>query len=310
MTPALSPAVAAWLAGPGRRPLVTRLRGFERYLARVLPAADAPPARLHAAMRYAALGPGKRVRPMLALTACEAVGGRWEAALPAAAAVECVHAFSLVHDDLPAMDNDDFRRGRPTTHRRFGEAIGLLAGDALLALAFESLTGLIERGVPPRDVARAVEVLAEAAGSRVLVGGQVLDLMGEGRRQVSGSAVREIHLRKTGGLISASLVLGGLAGRAGAARLRELAGIGLELGLAFQIHDDLLNRASSLARLGKRAGTDEVLQKATYPRAVGAERARAEAERLLQSARDGVERLGPRARHLGLLIVAVAGRDR
>jgi geranylgeranyl diphosphate synthase type II len=310
LTPAHSETATAWLAGAGRRPLVTRSRAFERYFARILPAADAAPARLHAAMRYAALGPGKRVRPLLALTACEAVGGRWERALPAAAAVECVHAFSLVHDDLPALDDDDFRRGRLTTHRKFGEAIGLLAGDALLALAFETLTGLLERDVPPRDVTRAVEVLAEAAGSRVLVGGQVLDLLGEGRRHVSGAKVREIHLRKTGGLISASLVVGGIAGGAGAARLRDLAGVGLELGLAFQIHDDLLNRASSLSRLGKRAGTDEARKKATYPRAVGAEPARAEAERLLLSARSGVERLGPRARNLAQLILAVAGRDR
>jgi geranylgeranyl diphosphate synthase type II len=261
-------------------------------------------------MRYAVLGPGKRLRPLLVVTACEAVGGPWERALPAAAAVELVHAFSLVHDDLPAMDDDDFRRGRATTHRRFGEALGLLAGDALLALAFEVLVDLGERGVPPAGVARAVRVLAEAAGSRVLVGGQVLDLMGEGPRRVNGQAVREIHLRKTGGLISAALVLGGLAGGAPAARLRDLASIGLELGLAFQIHDDLLNRASTLARLGKRAGTDAARAKATYPRAVGEAQARREAGRLLESAAHGVGRLGPRARHLGQLILAVAERDR
>jgi len=286
------------------------MRGFERYLNRVLPPAGDPPARLHAAMRYAALGPGKRLRPLLTLTACEAVGGPWARALPAAAAVELVHAFSLVHDDLPAMDDDDYRRGQPTTHRRFGEALGLLAGDALLALAFEALLGLAERGVPPSRVTRAVRALAEAAGSRVLVGGQVLDLMGEGPRRVNGSAVREIHLRKTGGLISAALVLGGIAGGAPAHRLRDLASIGLELGLAFQIHDDLLNRASSLARLGKRAGTDAARAKATYPRAVGVPQARGEADRLLASARAGVARLDPRARHLGQLIRAVAERDR
>ena len=307
MSPAL-PAATAWLAGRG--PLVTRMRCFERYLGRALPAAGAPPGKLHAAMRYAVLGPGKRLRPLLVLTACEAVGGPWQRALPAAAAVELVHAFSLVHDDLPAMDDDDFRRGRPTTHRRFGEALGLLAGDALLALAFEVLVDLGERGMPPAGVARAVRVLAEAAGSRVLVGAQVLDLMGEGPRRMNGRAVREIHLRKTGGLISAALVLGGLAGGAPAARLRDLASIGLELGFAFQIHDDLLNRASTLARLGKRAGTDAARAKATYPRAVGEAQARDEADRLLESAAHGASRLGPRARHLGQLILAVAERDR
>jgi geranylgeranyl diphosphate synthase type II len=310
LTATLVPPVTPWLAGVGRRPLVSRLRAFERYFTRVLPPAADPPARLHAAMRYAALAPGKRLRPLLVLTACEAVGGRWARALPAAAAVECVHAFSLVHDDLPAMDDDDYRRGRLTTHKKFGEALGLLAGDALLALAFEELSRLSGGGVPPPRVTRAVRVLAEAAGSRVLVGGQVLDLEGEGTAHVNGTGVREIHLRKTGGLISASLVLGGLAGGASAARLRVLAGMGLELGLAFQIHDDLLNQASSLARLGKRAGTDAARAKATYPRAVGAERARAEAARLLLSALDGVERLGPRAGNLGHLIIAVAERDR
>ena len=309
MTPVPVAAAGSWLAGAERRPLVTRLRRFERHLEQVLPAADASPTRLHAAMRYASLGAGKRLRPLLVLTACEAVGGSWMSALPAAAAVECVHAFSLVHDDLPCMDDDDYRRGRLTTHKKFGEALGLLAGDALLALAFEELSRLAERGVSAPRVARAVRVLAETTGSRVLVGGQVLDLMGEGRR-VNGAGVREIHLRKTGGLVSASLVLGGLAGGAAPGQLRSLAGMGLELGLAFQIHDDLLNRGSSLARLGKRAGTDEARAKATYPRAVGVAQARAEAARLFLSALRGVERLGPCAWNLGHLIIAVAERDR
>jgi geranylgeranyl diphosphate synthase type II len=302
--------VADWLAGVGRRSLLSRRRAFERYFGGVLPPATDPPARLHAAMRYAALAPGKRLRPLLALTACEAVGGRWERALPAAAAVELVHAFSLVHDDLPAMDDDDYRRGRLTTHKKFGEAMGVLAGDALLALAFEELARLGEGGVTPSRVTRAVRVLAEAAGSRVLVGGQVLDLEGEGRARVNGDGVREIHLRKTGGLLSASLVLGGLAGGATEARLRDLAEMGLELGLAFQIHDDLLNRASSLSRLGKRPGTDAAREKATYPRAVGAPQARAEATRLFLSALQDIERLGPRASNLGHLIIAVAERER
>jgi len=310
LTSALASPVSSWLAGAGRRPLLARLRAFERYFARALPAATDPPARLHAAMRYAALAPGKRLRPLLTLTACEAVGGRWERALPAAAAVECVHAFSLVHDDLPAMDDDDYRRGRLTTHKKFGEAMGVLCGDALLALAFEELARLADHGVPAPRITRAVRVLAEAAGSRVLVGGQVLDLEGEGNATVHGSGVREIHLRKTGGLISASLVLGGLAGGAPNGRLRELAGMGLELGLAFQIHDDLLNRGSTLARLGKRSGTDAAREKATYPRAVGAAQARAEAGRLFLSALDDIQRLGSRAANLGHLVLAVADRDR
>ncbi len=300
---------SAWLRGAAGAALAARRRGFERYFARALPAARVPPARLHAAMRYAALGAGKRLRPLLVLTACEAVGGPWRRALPAAVAIECVHAFSLVHDDLPCMDDDDFRRGRPTAHRRYDEATALLAGDALLAFAFEELTRLGGPGVPAPGVARAVRVLAEAAGSRALVGGQVLDLQGEQRR-VGAAGVRDIHLRKTGGLISAALVLGGIAGGAPPARLRRLADLGLDLGLAFQIHDDLLNRGSTLARLGKRAGTDDARGKATYPRAVGAERARAEAARRYIGVLQGVERLGPRAWNLGHLIIAVAERDR
>jgi geranylgeranyl diphosphate synthase type II len=299
----------SWLAGGERAPLRARVRAFETFFDSVLPPADALPASLHEAMRYSALGPGKRLRPLLALTACEAAGGRYERALPAAAAVELVHAFSLVHDDLPSMDDDDYRRGRLTTHRKYGEATALLAGDALLALAFAALARLEERGVPARAVTRAVRVLAEAAGSHVLVGGQVLDLEGE-KRRVTGEDVREIHLRKTGGLIRAALLLGGLAAAARPAMLRTLGRIGLELGFAFQIHDDLLNRRSTLARLGKRAGTDEARGKATYPRAVGEPRARAEAARLFVGALRALEPLGARGRNLGHLILAVAERER
>ena len=309
LSPATAPTTGSWLEGAGRAGLIVRLRRFEGHFARVLPPDDAPPARLHAAMRYAALGAGKRLRPLLALTACEAVGGSWMRALPAAAAIECVHAFSLVHDDLPCMDDDDYRRGRLTTHKKFGDALALLAGDALLALAFEELTRLDARGVPAARVADAVRVLGAAAGSRALVGGQVLDLEGE-RRRVDGRGVREIHLKKTGGLVSAALVLGGLAGGASPGRLRSLARMGHDLGLAFQIHDDLLNRGSSLARLGKRAGTDEARRKATYPRAVGVESARAEAARLFLRVLRGIERIGPGAWNLGHLIIAVAERDR
>jgi geranylgeranyl diphosphate synthase type II len=286
-----------------------RLREFERYFGAVLPRATELPRRLHAAMRYSALSPGKRVRPLLVLTACEAVGGRWRRALPAAAAVECVHAFSLVHDDLPSMDDDDYRRGRLTTHKKFGDAVALLAGDALLALAFEELTRLARAGVPAARVIEAQRVLARAAGSRELVGGQVLDLEAE-NSEANGAAVRDIHLKKTGAMISAALALGGIAGGATAARMRMLERLGRDLGLAFQIHDDLMNQASSLERLGKRAGTDAKRGKATYPRAVGLERARGEAARLYLRALERVERLGPRAMNLGLLMIAVAERER
>ena len=284
-----------------------KLRSIECYLARALPRETLPPSRLHAAMRYGVLSPGKRVRPLLVLTACEAVGGRWLDALPAAAAVECVHAFSLIHDDLPAMDDDDYRRGRLATHRKFGEPLGILSGDALLALAFEQLARLADRGVPAARVVQAVDVLARAAGSRELVGGQTLDLEAEGRG-ASPDQVRAIHRMKTGGLMSAALALGGIVGGADDVTLAILKVLGIELGLAFQIHDDLLDQESSLSRLGKPARTDAAHGKATYPRAAGEERARREVERIFRRALEQAREIGPRPANLEKLIRAVAER--
>ncbi len=302
-------SAGAELAPGTARVLHARLAAFERHFKRALPAASAPPRRLHAAMRYGALAPGKRLRPLLTLSACEAAGGDWKKALPAAVAVECVHAFSLIHDDLPAMDDDDFRRGRITTHKKFGDALGVLAGDALLAFAFEELTRLGEVGVPAARVAEAVGTLAAAAGSRELVGGQALDLEAEGKK-ATARRVRDIHLRKTGALISAAMALGAIVAGAPARRRAVLAESGRQLGLAFQIHDDLLNRGASLARLGKRAGTDEQRGKATWVRAVGEARAREDAAALYMDVLDRVFALGPKATPLCHLIVAVAERQR
>jgi len=265
--------------------------------------------KLGRALRYAALSPGKRVRPLLVLTACEAVGGRWREALPAAAAVECVHAFSLVHDDLPAMDDDDYRRGRLTTHKKFGEALGVLTGDALLAFAFEELTRL---PLARREAGRAllaVRLLAEAAGVQQLIHGQALDVEAEGR-PVTRDDVAEIHLRKTGALIAASLALGALAGGANEAAIAGFHDLGLDLGLAFQIQDDVLNAGSSLKRLGKRGGTDAARGKATWPRAVGYERAVADAAALHRTIAERLESLGPRARRLRMLVSALSARTR
>jgi len=289
--------------------LAQRVRAFERYWRRRFSERGGAPPRLHAAIRYSALSPGKRLRPLLVLSACEAAGGRWQRALPAAAALECVHAFSLVHDDLPCMDDDDYRRGRPTTHKKYGEAVALLAGDALLAAAFEELGTLTRRGVSATRVLASVGVLSRAAGARELIAGQALDLAAEGRR-VAAKAVRAIHLRKTAALLTAALEIGAIVAGASAARRRRLRLAGKALGLAFQIHDDLLNRASSLKRLGKRAGTDDARGKATYPRAVGEARARAEADGLFRRALRGIESLGPSARPLAALVRATAQRDR
>ncbi|MEO5617508.1 MAG: polyprenyl synthetase family protein, partial [Candidatus Eisenbacteria bacterium] len=190
---AASPPRAAVGARTGLESLRTAL---DRHLARTLSDHADPGGPLGRALRYALLAPGKRLRPLLVLTACEAVGGRWRDALPAAAALECVHAFSLVHDDLPAMDDDDYRRGRLTTHKKFGEALGVLSGDALLAFAFEELTRLPLARRDPARVLLAVRLLAEAAGAHQLIQGQALDLAAEGKR-VTRDRVADIHLRKT-----------------------------------------------------------------------------------------------------------------
>ena len=305
MTPlGLEAAPAAGVTPRGG--LAARQRAIDRRLERLLPA-GAQDGDLDGALRWSALGPGKRLRPLLVLGACEAVGGTWRRALPAAAAVELVHAFSLVHDDLPAMDDDDFRRGRPTTHRQYGEALAVLAGDALLALAFEELTRLV--GVPPARMVRCVRVLAEASGRHELIAGQAADIAAEGRA-TDGRGVLDIHRRKTGALISASLQLGAIVGGARPEAERRLARAGRDLGLAFQIQDDLLNRGAGLERLGKRGGTDAARGKATYPAAVGEERARAAAATLAARALRAVRAFGARARTLEQLVEATATRDR
>ena len=243
---------------------------------------------------------------MLALLASELVGADRADALIAATAVEYLHSSAVILDDLPSMDDDEYRRGRLTTHKKYDEATALLAGDALLALAFEELARL--RATPAR-VAEAMRVLARASGSRELVGGQVLDLEAEGRRR-DERGVRAIHERKTGALLGAAFELGAIVAGAAAPRRRAFANAGRALGLAFQIQDDLLNRRSSLATLGKRAGTDAERGKATYPRAVGERRAEATRARLFDAARRVVARLGARGAVLAELIDRVAARER
>jgi geranylgeranyl diphosphate synthase type II len=293
----------------GSRELTLRLETFERAMTRAVRDRAGGPGRLGQALRYAALSPGKRLRPLLVLTGCEAVGGEWRRALPAAVAIECVHAFSLVHDDLPAMDDDDYRRGRLTTHKKFGEALGVLAGDALIAFAFEELTRLSEEGVPDARIVEATRRLARAAGADHLVGGQALDIAAEGRR-VSAAGVRDIHSRKTGALMGTALALGALAGDADARTADRLHEAGVRLGLAFQIHDDLLNAGSSLRTLGKPAGTDAARGKATYPAAVGEKPARAEAARIMHAVEASIARTCERPGLLMHLIEAIARRER
>lgn len=227
-----------------------------------LPAADTRPARLHAAMRYAVEGGGKRLRPVLTLAAAELFGVSGDPALPAAVAIECLHTYSLVHDDLPCMDDDDLRRGRATTHRAFDEATALLAGDALLTHAF-SLIATAYAGRPALAHALIGE-LADAAGSRRLIGGQMEDLLAEKKSDATADDLDFIHLNKTAAMIEAALVMGGLIGGANEDALGSLRLAGRHLGLTFQIVDDILDATADTATLGKTAGKDAKAGKTTY----------------------------------------------
>ena len=235
------------------------------------------PAGLGDAMRYAVLDGGKRLRPLLVLAACDAVGGLPEAALRAACSVELIHAYSLVHDDMPCMDNDVMRRGKPTVHVRFGEARALLAGDALQALAFELLTP--EEGVPPAMQARLCRELARAAGADGMAGGQAIDLASVGL-QLSEDQLRQMHRLKTGALLQASVVMGAVCGQTPEGTLRALSDYGAAMGLAFQVVDDVLDVTQDSATLGKTGGKDAASDKPTYVSLMGLEAARAHAEAL------------------------------
>jgi geranylgeranyl pyrophosphate synthase len=246
-------------------------REIEDALRRLVPPAETRPARLHAAMRYSLEAGGKRLRPVLVLASAELFGAEKNMALPAAVAIECVHTYSLIHDDLPCMDDDDLRRGRPTCHKQFDEATALLAGDALLTLAFELLSVHYSAGIS----AALVRELSVAAGSRQLIGGQMDDLLAEKMDGVSADDLRAIHRRKTGAMIEAALAMGGVIGDAqAAAALDSLRRAGRHIGLAFQIIDDLLDATADTATLGKTAGKDAKNDKTTFVKLHGLDASR------------------------------------
>lgn len=276
-------------------------------LDRFLPRAGTRPATLHRAMRYSLFAGGKRLRPALCLAAAKACGGTWDDALPLACAVECIHTYSLIHDDLPAMDNDDFRRGKPTNHKVFGEGIAILAGDALLTIAFEIAAQA--RGWPRYPHQRLILELAEAAGSRQLVGGQVADLEAEGRR-VSVAELRYIHERKTSALLRCAVRLGGMSANCPPTLLQALSGFGYYVGLAFQVIDDILDVTQSSEQLGKTAGKDTAARKATYPAVLGLEPSRRVAARLTRRAFAALRPFRGRARALEALATHLLQRDR
>lgn len=269
-------------------------------LDRLLPKVDEPPGTLHGAIRHSMFAGGKRLRPILLLAACEACGGDAEKAIPAACAVECIHTYSLIHDDLPCMDDDDFRRGHPTCHKVYGEAVAVLAGDALQPMAFELL--LQSGGV------ELVKELATAAGSRFLIAGQVRDLEGE-EKQISFDELRTIHEGKTAALLTCCFRLGALIAGASAEKLAALTTFGHALGLAFQVVDDILDCTQSSEKLGKTAGKDAAAGKSTYVSILGLEEARAEAARLTEEAHQALQSLGANGARLREIADHLLARD-
>jgi geranylgeranyl diphosphate synthase, type II len=285
------------------RYLSARAEMVERELATVVAESDGPASRLFEAMRYSLLAGGKRLRPVLVLAACEAVGGALDAAMGFACAIEMIHTYSLIHDDLPCMDDDDLRRGRPTNHKVYGEAIATLAGDGLLTDAFAVLARSALSSKKPGThsmMLEAVAELAEAAGSAGMVGGQVIDLLGEGRA-MELPELEHLHGRKTGALFVAAVCGGGRIGGADEAELKALRVYAKSLGLAFQVVDDLLDVEESAEQLGKRTQKDEARGKATYPSLLGVERSRQLARDLNATAQDALAKFDYRAEPLRML---------
>lgn len=240
-------------------------------------------------MRYSLFAGGKRLRPILCLAAAEACGGKIDHALPLACVMECIHTYSLVHDDLPSMDNDDFRRGRPTCHKVFGDGIAVLAGDALLTIAFE----IISRAKPPLryDMSILLREVAVAAGSEKLIAGQVADLEAEGKN-TGRAELRYIHENKTAAVLTTSVRLGAMSANANVKQIEAITDFGRSLGLAFQVIDDILDVTQTSEKLGKSAGKDVAAQKATYPAVIGLKKSRAEARRLTRKAHSALSIFG------------------
>lgn len=275
--------------------LTVRAKEVDTAMDGFLPKAKERPATIHAAMRYSVFAGGKRLRPVLCLAAAEACGGEISNALAPACAVELMHTYSLVHDDLPAMDDDDLRRGRPTCHKVYGEGMAVLCGDALLTEAFIVCARTpTTRRYGTREY---IEELAFTGGSKRLIGGQVMDLEGEGKKLTKRDLVR-IHEAKTAALLTASLRLGAMTANATPAKLEALTHFGRALGLAFQVIDDILDVTQSTEVLGKTAGKDQAVEKSTYPAILGLDASRREAARLTQAAMDALSPLGKKAARL------------
>jgi len=278
-------------------------------LERYLPKKEELTLNLHKAMQHSLFAGGKRIRPILAIASFEAVGGKGERVLPFACALEMIHTYSLIHDDLPAIDNDDYRRGKPTCHKVFGEAIAILAGDGLLTEAFRLMTNQPSKDHPSGDEALALDLIhevAQAAGVLGMVGGQVVDIESEGKG-VDLPTVQYIHTHKTGAMILASVRVGARLGGANETLLKALTRYGENLGLVFQIADDILNVEGKAALMGKKTGTDLFKGKATYPSVLGVEESKRRSKELVETAVDTLKPLGPEAdplREIARFIIA------
>lgn len=273
---------------------------IDRYLMMFLGSPGKLPPTLYESMRYSLSAGGKRIRPILSIASCEAVGGRTEDVIPAAIAIEMIHTYSLIHDDLPAMDNDDLRRGKPTNHKVFGEATAILAGDGLLTLAFGILSGV-------SNSMKIIHEIALAAGPEGMVGGQQLDIENEGKN-IDVKALEELHRRKTGALILAAVRSGGIAGGAAETQLSALTDYGMKIGLAFQIADDILDLEGDVEYIGKSIGKDAKQNKNTYPAIVGSTESKILAEKLVDEALIALDNFDEKADPLRMIAEYIIAR--
>jgi len=302
MSPEVIFDLKAYLAG--KRAMV------DAFLQRCFSESEGLTSDLRKAMRYSLFAGGKRLRPILCVAGAEAVGGTEKDVLPVACALELIHTYSLIHDDLPMMDDDDLRRGKPTSHKVFGEPIALLAGDGLLTEAFSVMTSpeMSDR-IPPQTLIRAIHLIARAAGHKGMVGGQVVDIQWEGR-PADLEVVTFIHTRKTASMITASVASGAILAGADESRLRAITAYGEKIGLAFQISDDILDIEGDSETMGKRAGADEERGKMTYPAVLGLERSRTIQRELVQAATEELREFDSRAEPLRQIARYIIEREK
>jgi geranylgeranyl diphosphate synthase type II len=286
--------------------LAKQKKTVDRRLDKLLPKKDLYPQKVHEAMRYSLMIGGKRIRPVLTIAACEAVGGTARAALDTACAIELIHTYSLIHDDLPCMDNDDFRRGKPTSHKVFGEAAAVLAGDALLTRAFQICAGT--KDISDKTKPRLIALIARAAGSEGLIGGQIVDLDSE-EKDVPLKTLEYIHIHKTACLIRAAIEAGAVLGGASPRAFRSLGSFGSLIGLTFQIADDILDIVGTKEKLGKGIGKDAAQGKATYPSVYGIEKSRDILRRKTDEALKALAGFGTQAEPLREIARFIAARD-